>query len=171
MNDAPTDRKSGKRAKARPDSKAACPWPLASRPGLLIRRLHQWHVALFAEKTEGMNITPVQFSLLSAIAARGTADQTTLAADVALDRSTCTGTLARLEARSLVNRRRDATDGRVMLCTLTPAGVALMRQVEPAAREAHRLTLARLDAVDAQALVALMHAALGIQVQVPSRND
>lgn len=123
--------------------------------------MHQLHVALFAEATEGLNITPVQFSLLSAIAARKTADQTTLSADVALDRSTCAGTLARLEARQLVQRRRDAKDGRVMLCTLTPAGEALLHRAEPAAREAHRLTLARLDAADAATLVALMHAALG----------
>jgi DNA-binding MarR family transcriptional regulator len=124
--------------------------------------MHQLHVALFAEKTRGLNITPVQFSLLSAMAARGIADQTTLSADVGLDRSTCAGTLARLEARGLVLRRRDAADGRVMLCALTSAGEALLRQVEPAARAAHRLTLARLDAGGAAALVGLMHAALGM---------
>jgi hypothetical protein len=58
------------------------------RPGLLIRRLHQFHVALFTDGAAHLAITPVQFSLLSAISSRELVDQSTLAADVALDRST-----------------------------------------------------------------------------------
>jgi len=69
------------------------PWPLAERPGFLIRRLHQIHVALFQEACGAFEITPLQYSLLSALAQRGTADQTTLSADIALDRSTTTGAL------------------------------------------------------------------------------
>ena len=75
-------------------------WPLATRPGLLIRRLHQFHVALFTDGAAHLAITPVQFSLLSAISSRELVDQSTLAADVALDRSTCANTLARLEVRA-----------------------------------------------------------------------
>src|SRR5712672_2457212 len=62
------------------------PWPLSQRPGFLIRRLHQIHVALFQEACGHFEVTPLQYSLLSALAARKTADQTTLAADIALDR-------------------------------------------------------------------------------------
>lgn len=143
-----------------PESSAAEVWPLADRPGFLIRRLHQLHVALFMELTAEFGVTPVQYSLLSAIAARGTADQSTLAADVALDRSTAASTLGRLDARGLIRRRRDAKDGRVMLCSLTSAGRALLPRIEPAAREAHRRTLAALELDDATQLLALMRAAL-----------
>jgi hypothetical protein len=58
-------------------------WPLDQRPGFLIRRLHQIHVALFQKNCAAFEITPLQYSLLSALAKRGTADQTALAADVA----------------------------------------------------------------------------------------
>jgi DNA-binding MarR family transcriptional regulator len=153
-------RNRGKDASATPDSSAEEAWPLADRPGFLIRRLHQLHVALFMELTAEFGVTPVQYSLLSAIAARGTADQSTLAADVALDRSTAAGTLGRLEARGLIQRRRDASDGRAMLCTLTSAGRALLPRIEPAAREAHRRTLAALDRGDTAQLTRLLRAAL-----------
>lgn len=153
-------RNRGNDAAAAPDSSAEEAWPLADRPGFLIRRLHQLHVALFMELTAEFGVTPVQYSLLSAIAARGRADQSTLAADVALDRSTSAGTLGRLEARGLIQRRRDKTDGRAMLCSLTRAGRALLPRIEPAAREAHRRTLAALDGGDAAQLQRLLRAAL-----------
>lgn len=135
-------------------------WPLAERPGLLIRRLHQLHLALFASHVRGL-ITPVQFSLLSALAARGSADQTTLATEVALDRSTAAATLARMEAHGWIARGRDAADGRAQRCRMTEAGRALLAQVEPLAREAHRQTLAALPREEAAQLMALMRAALG----------
>ena len=71
-------------------------WPLEQRPGYLIRRLHQIHVALFQEQCAAYEITPLQYSLLTALAKRGTADQTALAQDIALDRTTTTGALKRL---------------------------------------------------------------------------
>src|SRR5246500_4864886 len=84
--------------------KAESPWPLEDRPGYLIRRLHQIHVALFQERCAAFEITPLQYSLLTALAKRGTADQTTLAADIALDRTTTTGALKRLQSRKFIER-------------------------------------------------------------------
>lgn len=152
----------GSSAPTPPGTEAETPvptWPLAERPGLLIRRLHQLHLALFASHVRGL-ITPVQFSLLSALAARGSADQTTLAAEVALDRSTAAATLARMEAHGWIARGRDAADGRAQRCRMTEAGRALLAQVEPLAREAHRQTLAALPREEAAHLMALMRAAL-----------
>src|ERR1700686_2888090 len=92
--------------------KSSNSWPLGQRPGFLIRRLHQIHVALFQKNCAAFEITPLQYSLLSALAKRGTADQTTLAADVALDRTTTTGALMRLQLRQFVERSIDQGDGR-----------------------------------------------------------
>ena len=41
--------------------------PLQERPGFLIRRLHQIHVALFMEECAAESITPVQYSILTAL--------------------------------------------------------------------------------------------------------
>ena len=45
-------------------------WQLEQRPGYLIRRLHQIHVALFQKECAAFEITPLQYSLLTALAAR-----------------------------------------------------------------------------------------------------
>src|ERR1700681_4219614 len=121
--------------------KSSNSWPLGQRPGFLIRRLHQIHVALFQKKCAAFEVTPLQYSLLSALAARKTADQTTLAADIALDRTTTTGALKRLGARNLVERAVNDQDRRARLVRLTSAGAALLAQIETSARSAHRATL------------------------------
>jgi DNA-binding MarR family transcriptional regulator len=141
----------GSRARA-----ASKPWPLAQRPGFLIRRLHQIHVALFQDACGTFDVTPLQYSLLSALAGRDGADQTTLAADIALDRTTTTGALKRLEARKLVERPVSGNDRRARVCRLTPAGAALLDNIEQAAREAHRATIGTLSKTEQVALIDMM---------------
>jgi MarR family transcriptional regulator, lower aerobic nicotinate degradation pathway regulator len=132
------------------------PWPLSQRPGFLVRRLHQIHVALFQENCAAFAITPLQYSLLSALAVRGTADQTTLAADVALDRTTTTGALKRLQSRKFIERSIDRADRRARICRLTGAGAKLLAGMEKSARAAHRETLAGLSKAEQKSFVAMM---------------
>lgn len=145
-----------RKANKQRDQRDHPPWPLEQRPGFLIRRLHQIHVALFQEACSTFEITPLQYSLLSALAQRGTADQTTLAADIALDRTTTTGALKRLAARHLVERAVNHEDRRARACRLTSAGVALLAKIEAPARDAHRATIARLSKADQTRFIALM---------------
>ena len=132
------------------------PWPLNQRPGFLIRRLHQIHVALFQKRCADFEITPLQYSLLSALAKRGSADQTTLAADVALDRTTTTGGLKRLQSRNFIERSMHHRDRRAQMCRLTRAGSSLLRQMEMSARAAHRETLANLSKPNRTRFLAMM---------------
>ncbi len=131
-------------------------WPLERRPGFLIRRLHQIHVALFQKKCAGFDVTPLQYSLLSALARRGTADQTTLAADVALDRTTTTGALKRLQSHKFIERTVLSRDRRAQICRLTKAGARLLRQMEASARAAHLETLADLTRAEQKQFIAMM---------------
>jgi DNA-binding MarR family transcriptional regulator len=141
----------GKRA-----AKTESPWPIEERPGYLIRRLHQIHVALFQEKCAAFEITPLQYSLLTALAKRGTADQTTLAADIALDRTTTTGALKRLQSRRFVDRAVEHRDRRSRTCRLTRAGAALLRKMEASARSAHLETVADLSKADQKRFILMM---------------
>ena len=136
--------------------KTESPWPLDQRPGFLLRRLHQIHVALFQKRCAAFEITPLQYSLLSALAQRGTADQTTLAADVALDRTTTTGALKRLQLRNFIERSIDGRDRRAQICRLTRAGASLLRQMEASARAAHRDTVADLSKAEQKRFIAMM---------------
>ncbi|MBR0774697.1 MarR family transcriptional regulator [Bradyrhizobium diazoefficiens] len=131
-------------------------WPLEERPGYLIRRLHQIHVALFQERCAAFDVTPLQYSLLTALAKRGTADQTTLAADIALDRTTTTGALKRLQSRRFVDRTVARHDRRSQTCRLTKAGAALLRKMDASARAAHLETVAALSKADQKRFIAMM---------------
>jgi MarR family transcriptional regulator, lower aerobic nicotinate degradation pathway regulator len=140
----------------KPMKKTGNSWPLDQRPGFLIRRLHQIHVALFQKRCAAFEITPLQYSLLSALAKRGTADQTTLAADVALDRTTTTGALKRLQSRHFIERSIHHRDRRAQISRLTKAGAKLLRQMEAQARAAHRETVADLSKADQKRLIVMM---------------
>jgi MarR family transcriptional regulator, lower aerobic nicotinate degradation pathway regulator len=142
-------------------------WPLAKRPGFLIRRLHQIHVALFQEKCAAFDLTPLQYSLLTALARCGTADQTTLAAEVMLDRTTTTGALKRLQSRKFIERTVHHRDRRAQMCRLTRSGVRLLRQIEASARAAHHETLEGLNKTDQKRFIAMMQKIVAARAPQP----
>ena len=99
--------------------------PLWSRPGYLIRRLHQIHCALFLEECRESGLTPVQYGLLTALTFRGALDQGSLAEELGLDRTTAAEVLSRLQKRGLVTRRPNPRDRRARLARITRRGRAL----------------------------------------------
>jgi DNA-binding MarR family transcriptional regulator len=118
--------------------------PLLGRPGFLIRRLHQLHSALFLEETRGFDITPVQYSLMTALAVRGELEQNSLALEIGLERTSVAEVVPRLQRRGLLARRRSADDGRVKLVRLTRKGGALLRRMAAKVRRAHDRTIDQL---------------------------
>jgi DNA-binding MarR family transcriptional regulator len=137
-------------------------WTLLSgRPGFLIRRLHQIHLALFAEECGRFGVTPVQFSLLSVVAGRPGLDQSTLALEVGVDRATTANVLARLEANGLLRRSRSAGDSRVKLIHLTAAGRRMLARMDEAARRAHERTLEGLPPRDRDRFTAYLARLVG----------
>ena len=106
------------RAMSKPDAREVR-LPLWSRPGYLIRRLHQIHLALFLEECKASQLTPVQYGLLTALAIRGDLDQVSLAEEIGLDRTTTAEVLRRLEARKLVSRKPNPDDRRAKRVRIT----------------------------------------------------
>jgi MarR family transcriptional regulator, lower aerobic nicotinate degradation pathway regulator len=131
-------------------------WPLSTRPGFLVRRLHQIHISMFMEACAEFRITPLQYSVLSILAASGPTDQTKLAAAVALDRTTTTGIVKRLHARGLMRRMTSEKDRRAQLCSLTAAGKTLLMCMESSARKAHQDTLVPLSRHERTTLLGLL---------------
>lgn len=123
---------------------ATTPSTLLGRPGFLIRRLHQLHCALFLEETQDFAITPVQYSLMTALDERGEMDQHSLALAIGLERTSVAEVLPRLQERGILRRRRSAVDGRVKLVKLTRKGGNLLRRMLPAVERAHDRTIAHL---------------------------
>lgn len=120
---------------------------LAHRPGFLIRRLHQIHIALFLEECAEFNITPVQYSVLTALH-EGELDQITLASSVGIDRATIAEVLKRLESNGWVRRQRNPQDRRRRIASLTEEGRQLIERMAEHAQRAHDRTVAPLDATE-----------------------
>ncbi|WP_099557281.1 MarR family winged helix-turn-helix transcriptional regulator [Hartmannibacter diazotrophicus] len=121
---------------------------LRERPGFLIRRLHQIHVALFAEECAGENVTPVQFSVLTALEEMDATEQTTLGQAVGLDRTNTADVLSRLQQRGLIRRRVAPNDRRRKVVVLTDVGRATLARIRDAAGRAHDRTVAALSEED-----------------------
>jgi DNA-binding MarR family transcriptional regulator len=118
---------------------------LALRPGFLIRRLHQIHVALFAEECAGFDVTPVQYSIMSAIAYRSGMDQSQISQEVGVDRATLANVVARLDAAGLVKRITSQLDRRQKLLNLTPRGKTLLTRMHEPVLRAHARTIEALE--------------------------
>lgn len=113
-------------------------------PGYLIRRLHQVHLALFAQECAGFGLTEVQYTVLARVASHPGLDQWRLSTALELDRGTLVIAVTRLVEAGLLQRIVNQLDRREKLLTLTARGQALLAQMrEPVAR-AHARTIAVL---------------------------
>lgn len=138
-------------AAADADADEASQWrhtALDARPGFLIRRLHQIHVALFVEECAPEGITPVQYSILTALEQMGPSEQIALSRAVGLDRANTADVIGRLVERRFIQRRGSRTDKRKKVAELTDVGRALLGRLETGVARAHERTLAALPPAD-----------------------
>jgi DNA-binding MarR family transcriptional regulator len=143
------------------EADAAMPAPasgnaLSLRPGFLIRRMHQIHLALFAEECSAFDITPVQYSIMTVAAEQPGLDQARLAYEVGVDRATLADVVARLEGKGLLQRRALNSDKRVKLVALTQQGRALHNKMRAAVQRAHDRTIEALSGEDQTRLMELL---------------
>lgn len=111
---------------------------LFKRPGFLVRRLHQIYVAIYFENCERFGTTPVQSSVMQVLSAQPGMDQIALAGEIGIDRTTASSVLSRLEARGIVKRESDPDDRRTKRAHLTPAGKAMLNDMQASIEAAHR---------------------------------
>ncbi len=127
-----------------------------SKPGHLIRRAQQIAVAIFMEECAVFDITPVQYAALVAIRENPGVDATRLSHLVAFDRSTLGNVLERLEVKGLIKRSGSPEDKRIKVLMLSPKGVRILREVEPAVLKAQERILGPLKPPERRRFVALL---------------
>ena len=125
-------------------------------PGHLIRRAHQFSVAVFMEETAEFDVTPVQFSILNALMDTPGADQVTLAARVAFDAATSGSVIGRLEAKGWVRREADPHDRRRKLLWVTPEGERTVQQMKRGVARTQARILGPLNAAEREQMVRLL---------------
>lgn len=119
-----------------------------SKPGSLIRRLHQISVRIFTAKTESFELTPVQFGALQVVSDRPDIDQASLAEAADIDRTTAVRVIDRLAELGLITREVCSVDRRVRRMRITTAGTRQIAEMEPAAEASQALLLAPLSAAE-----------------------
>jgi DNA-binding MarR family transcriptional regulator len=129
---------------------------LWERPGYLIRRLHQIHVAIFLEECSAFGITPVQYAVMTALLNNPGADQVSLARDAGIDRTNVADVLARLAQRGLVTREAGKQDRRMRVARLTDEGDRIARDMEQASLSAQAKLMAPLSPEKRDRLMSLM---------------
>ncbi len=125
---------------------------LRAMPGHLLRLAQQRHTALWADEV-GTEPTGPQYAVLCALEAEPGVDQRRLGALAALDRSSTTDVVNRLEARGRLARAGHPTDGRRDVLTLTESGAELTRRLHPVVAAVQGRLLDPLTAAERGALL------------------
>jgi len=124
------------------------------RPGHLVRRLHQICLSVFLEEAEDLELTPVQFLSLVAIADNPGIDQVGVGRTVALDRQTVSNVVSRLHQRGLVDKKN--RDKRTLALYLTPEGSDLVEAMSLRTDAIDERILKPLSADEKSTLITLL---------------
>lgn len=129
---------------------------IAEMPGHLLRRCQQIAVSIFLQECHDLDLTPLQYAVLSALDRHGELDQVRLGGLTALDRTTIGVVVGNLEERGLIERRRSDTDRRYNAITCTQAGRRLVDKAAPAVDAAQRRILAPLTPAERKQFLAFL---------------
>jgi DNA-binding MarR family transcriptional regulator len=131
------------------------PLDLYEHPGHLLRRAQQISVSIFYDEM-GAELTPVQYAILSRLAAHPGIDQVSLAGLAAIDTSTGATVCARLEEKGLLERKVIPHNRRQRALTITPEGMRLLDSLEAGALRLRQRLLAPLDPREQAQFMALL---------------
>jgi len=128
---------------------------LEDQVGHYLRRAGQRHAAIFAERM-GDDLTPTQWAALVKLAELHAVSQNLLGRETAMDAATIKGVVDRLGKRGLIATAQDPGDGRRMLVSITPEGLATVARGVKAAAAITDETLKPLDAGEQRNLLDLL---------------
>lgn len=120
------------------------------------RRFFQIAHAAAAEAHADIGLSPLEFGVLIQLHDRPGVDQNTLADRLALDRTTTSAIVYRLEQQQLIQRVVNDADRRARVLRLAPAGAALHAAHRPKAAAAQARVLSMLTIAERRLLADLM---------------
>ena len=137
---------------------------LLSSTSFLLKRLG-WHIKDRSwQAYEATGLTPQHYAVLSLLDEGVREAQGTIADALGYDRSQLVGLLDELEERGLVERKRDPSDRRRHLVSLTPAGKEKLSELRAIAKQLDKEFFAPLDAEQREQLHELL-------VELASHHD
>jgi MarR family transcriptional regulator, lower aerobic nicotinate degradation pathway regulator len=142
----------------RPDKPIAPrpPRELRSSPAYLLKRLAMAIKERTAAALEGSGLSPYDHGILALLDEEPPETQATIADALGYDRSHLVGVLDDLEERGLIERRRDPSDRRRQVVTLTPAGKEALTRIRTVAKRVEEEFFEPLDAAERGTLLELL---------------
>ena len=116
------------------------------------RNIHQ----LFKAELAPHGVTPGQYAVLRCLWDENAQTASKLAERLALDGSTITGILDRMEQKGLIVKLTDPKDRRAMQATLTAQGTNLQEPLSQAIIDANRKAMLKLNDVEAEYLKSIL---------------
>lgn len=122
------------------------------------RRFYQIATAVAAElhEQEGTNLRNLEFGVIARLNDTPGIDQNSLAAQMALDRSTTSSLVFRLEQEGIVERPVNGADRRARVLRLSPKGKALHDRIRPKSQAAQDRILSVLTVAERRAFVDML---------------
>lgn len=128
-------------------------------PYLLNRIANRLNMAL-AEDLKTIGVTVPEYRVMAVLMARDGRTVNELSVYTVIEQSTLSKLLVRMESSGLIERRNDASDGRVVNVYLADAGRAAFDRVLPFALRHYRVAIAGLDEAERTSLVRTLHRVL-----------
>ena len=129
---------------------------LWSRPGFLVRRLHQIGVSIFTEEMADLELTPVQFGAMSIIGVNPGIEQSALGVQLGIDRANVADVVARLAKSGLLLREGSPVDRRAKNMYLTERGSEIVLEANRRFKRVQDRLLSPLKARDRAVFVDLL---------------
>jgi DNA-binding MarR family transcriptional regulator len=135
-----------------PDPSAGADRPSVLGVGFLLAQLGAHSAAAYAKRIQPMGLTPPHVGVLRAIGELPGRSQQVIADEFGVPPSRMVGFIDDLEARGLVQRRRDDRDRRVHLLHLSESGEQVLEELASVASETERELLSALTATERREL-------------------
>jgi DNA-binding MarR family transcriptional regulator len=129
---------------------------LWTRPGFLVRRLHQICVGIFVDECGDTGLTPIQWGILNVVERTPGLGYSAIAEKVGLDRSNTANVVRRLAERGWVTQEPSSTDGRMLCVVLAPAGRKLLTRMGPKLRRSQDRVFEPLSDEERRTFVSLL---------------
>jgi len=136
-----------------------------SKPGLLIRRLHQIHLRLFEARTPDLAMSAVQFGVLEVIVDNPGVDQASLTQTADVDRTTGVRLVDRLVDLGLVRREVCSEDRRVRRLHATPLAEPLIRRTGSDADASQDELLSPLNAAERKEFMRMLRVLVSVHTE------